>query len=430
MATPNPAGSMPVGYLRLIRTNRNFRLLWFGEISSFLGDWFNLIASVSLVGALTGSGVAVGGLFVVRMLAPFLVSPVAGVVADRFSRKQIMIVADVLRALVVLGFLLVREPQHVWLLYTLTALQLGISGFFYPARSAVLPNIVRREELGAANALSSATWSIMLALGTALGGLISGYFGVHTAFILNACTFTLSALFLWGIHYETPGSSTGRNLRVADYTHQYVDGLRYLSRNRDILLIALQKSWIGLCLGGGFQVIQVILGEQIFRLGESGAISVGLLFAATGVGTGLGPILARRFTGDQPQKLHIAIGVAFLMAIAGIFVMMPLWSFSLVFLGVLLRGMGAGTIWVFSTQLLLQLVPDDVRGRVFATEFAIQTLTTAISAAFVGWLLDSHLTDLNQIIGLLGIATILPAVLWLRRLPTRRRVQAETPLSG
>ena len=125
-------------YVDLVRNNADFRFLWLGQIVSLLGDWFNLVASATLLAALTGSGVAVGGLFVVRMLAPFVVTPVAGVAADRINRKHLLIGTDLLRAVVVFGFLFVRDPGDVWLLYALTALQLGISGFFFPARNAIL----------------------------------------------------------------------------------------------------------------------------------------------------------------------------------------------------------------------------------------------------------------------------------------------------
>ena len=95
----------PVGYLDLVRTNRNFRFLWTGQVISLLGDWFDLIASAALISQLTHSGLAVGSLFVVRMLAPFLVSPLAGVLADRYNRKKLLIIADILRGIIVLGFL-------------------------------------------------------------------------------------------------------------------------------------------------------------------------------------------------------------------------------------------------------------------------------------------------------------------------------------
>ena len=96
----------PTGYWELVRANANFRYLWFGQIASLLGDWFNLIASAALLAQLTGSGFAIGGLFAVRMLAPFLISPLAGVIADRCNRKYILILSDLFRAVTVCGFLL------------------------------------------------------------------------------------------------------------------------------------------------------------------------------------------------------------------------------------------------------------------------------------------------------------------------------------
>ncbi|GIV79713.1 MFS transporter [Litorilinea aerophila] len=400
------------GYVALVRENRNFRYMWLGQIVSLLGDWFNLVASASLVASLTGSGTAVGGLFVVRMLAPFLVSPLAGVAADRYSRKQLLIVTDLMRGAVVLGFLLVRDAGDIWLLYALTALQLGISGFFFPARNAILPDIVDRGELGAANALSSATWSVMLALGTAIGGLVSGSFGVYPAFIIDALTFLGSALLIAQIrHHHVPAADSRGG--VTQVFRQYVDGLRYLNQHRDVLLIAVQKAINSLVFSGGFQVIQVILGERIFVIGAGGGISLGILFAVNGVGTGFGPILARRLTGDRERPLRIAIGVSYLVAAAGIAISAPLLSFAMVLVGMFLRGFGGGTIWVFSTQLLLQTVPDQVRGRVFATEFALFTLANAVSAALVGWSLDVTDLGVSGIMGWMAVLGALPGLLWM-----------------
>ena len=100
------------GYGELLRTNGAFRLLWFAQIASLFGDWFNIIALASLLAQLTGAGAALGGLFAIRMLGAFVASPLAGVLADRFNRKRILIVTDLLRAVVVLGFLLVRTPTR------------------------------------------------------------------------------------------------------------------------------------------------------------------------------------------------------------------------------------------------------------------------------------------------------------------------------
>ena len=143
----------PIGYRKLIRENRDYRFLWLGQVVSEGGDWFNLIASSSLIAQYTGSGLAVGLLFVIRTLAPFLSSPLGGVLADRYDRKKIIITTSILRAFVLLGFLFVQEREDLWLLYTLTILQLFLSGLFYPSRTAILPDLVRKENVGTATAI-------------------------------------------------------------------------------------------------------------------------------------------------------------------------------------------------------------------------------------------------------------------------------------
>jgi MFS family permease len=385
------------GYGTLITGNPNFRNLWLGQIISLLGDWFNLIASATLVAALTESELAVGALFVVRMLAPFLISPLAGVAADRYNRKKLLIATDVIRAVAVLGFLWVRDTDDVWLLYTLTAIQLAFSGVFYPARNAILPDIVKPSELGAANALSSATWSVMLALGAALGGLVSGTWGIYPAFVIDAGTFLVSAGVIGLIRYQRPGQREASDAGVSSAFREYVEGLQYLARHRDVLVISLQKAVMSISMSGAFQVIQVALAEQVFVIGKGGALSLGIIFGVVGLGTGLGPILSRRFTGDHDRSLRIGIGVSFAVGSLGLVIVAPIASFEMVLLGTLIRSFGIGVIWVFSTQLLLQLVPGEFRGRVFSMEFAFLTLANAAGAALGGWALD------NTSLGLSGL---------------------------
>lgn len=405
------AEETPIGYLELIKDNSNFRLLWIGQIISLLGDWFNLIASASLIAALSQSGTAIGGLFVVRMLAPFLASPIAGVVADRYNRKHILIITDITRALTVIGFLFIRDASQLWLLYLLTAIQLGISGFFFPTRNAILPDIVSQRGLGAANAISSATWSVMLAFGAALGGLVSGTWGIYPAFTIDALTFLLSAVFIIQIKYQPEPGIGSSEKTISSALQQYVDGLRYLKHHVDILFISLHKGANALFVAGGFQVVQVAIAEKVFVIGEGGGIGLGLMFAIAGVGTGIGPILARRFTGDRDRPLRVAIMLSYFMTTVGLVIIAPLFSFNWVLAGMILRGIGGGIAWVFSTQLLLQLAPNRVRGRIFATEFAIFSLMAAASAATTGGAMDASLS-ISAIIWWMSGLALLPGVLW------------------
>ena len=427
MAEHTSAPGSSVGYFTLVRENRNFRLLWLGQIVSLFGDWFNLIASAALVSQLTDSGLAVGGLFVLRMLAPFLISPFAGVAADRYNRKRLLILADLSRAAVVLGFLLVRDPSQVWLLYVLTFIQLAISGIFFPTRNAILPDIVSLRELGPANALSSATWSVMLALGAALGGIVAGEWGVYPAFIIDGLTFILSAVFIIAIRYTPPLSLADSQQSIRAALEDYLAGLRYLKEHIDILVLTLHKTANGLFASGTFQIVQVMLAEQVFVIGEGGGTSLGILYAVTGVGTGIGPIIARRFTGDRDRSLRIAIALSYAITILGLILAAQLTSFGVVLFGTLLRAVGGGINWVFSTQLLLQLVPNQVRGRVFSTEFAMLTLANALGAAIGGYVLDGTTLGISGLLWLMAILTAIPGVLWVLWMAfgTRARLAGE-----
>jgi MFS family permease len=395
----------------LVRSNANFRFLWFGQIVSLLGDWFNLIASASLIATLTESGMALGGLFALRMIAPFLISPLAGIAADRYDRKKLLILTDIGRAVVVLGFLMVKDAGDVWLLYVLTVMQLSISGFFFPARSAILPNLVSTSELGAANALTSATWSVMLAFGTALGGLVAGAFGVYIAFLVDALSFLVSALLLARIRFSSTTAADHKEASLAAALREYVDGLKYLWEHLDVLAIVLHKGALAFTTSGAMQVILVALADRVFVIGKAGGIGMGIMFAVVGVGTGIGPIMARRYTGDEDRPLRVTIAISYLMMALGLALAATLHNFAIVLAGILLRGLGGGILWVFSTQLIMQLVPDEVRGRVFGMELALFTLMAAISSGLSGWSIDSPIGIGGTLWCMAGLCLI-PAVFW------------------
>ena len=401
-----------MGYLELLRGNANFRNLWLGDLVSLLGDWFNLIATATLVATLTGSGVAVGGLLAIRMLSVFFASPFAGVAADRFDRKTILIVSDLLRAVVVLGFLLVQEPGDVWLLYVLTCIQMALSGFFFPARRAILPDVVEPAELGTANALSSATWSVMLAIGAGLGGVVAGTWGLAPAFLIDAATFLVSVAFLTRVKPRPTPVAAGSGAGMRGALRQYVDGLKYLVRAKDILAIAMHKPCNALFVAGGFGVIQVVLTREVFVYGKEGSLGLGLLYACVGIGTGFGPLIARRFTGDRHRPMRVVLGLAYLASALGLLTVGLADVFWVVLLGGAIRGFGGGTGWVFSTQLMLVLVPNHVRGRVFSTEFATMTLFSAAGSFGVGVLLDSTSLGVQGTLFLLAGLALIPAALW------------------
>src|SRR5438128_12244093 len=153
-AIPTSVESAPaIGYMELLRGNRGFRLLWLGQVVSQMGDWFDTIAVYTIALQLTGSSRSVALIMVARFLPTVVLGPGAGVIADRFSRRSIMIASDIMRAIVVLGFLVVRRPDQMWLVYLLTVLQLAFSTFFEPAKTAVIPSILSDRALVPANTI-------------------------------------------------------------------------------------------------------------------------------------------------------------------------------------------------------------------------------------------------------------------------------------
>ena len=187
---------------KVLRENPEFRKLWFSQVISSAGDWFNRMAILALIGELGGPslGQGLGALFAIeitfRLLPTALFSAVAGPIADRFSRRGVMITTDLLRAGIVLGFLLVDETHELPLLYGLLFAQMSVGIFFDAARSASVPNTIPPEDFHDAYTLSAATWSMMLALGAALGGILLTVVGLAGVFILDAATYLVSAAFV------------------------------------------------------------------------------------------------------------------------------------------------------------------------------------------------------------------------------------------
>lgn len=401
-----------VGYAELIRGNRQFRMLWLGQVVSQMGDWFDTIAVYTIVLRLTGSGRAVALIMVARFLPSVIMGPLSGVVADRFSRRAIMITADILRAVVVLGFLLVRRPDQMWLVYALTVLQLAFSAFFEPAKTASIPSIVSDRELVAANAISSVTWSAMLTLGAAIGGFVAGSFGTNAAFILDSLSFLLSAALIASVHFpkRPPRPKVKLTIAKALGVTDTIEGARYVKHRRRVLAYLLVKPAWG--MGGGILTLLAVFGEKIFPVAGKTATGIGVLFTARGIGTAIGPIVARRWAGETQKQMQIAVGIAFLIGGAFYFAFGISRSFVLALLFLLIAHTGGSILWVFSTVLLQREVEDKFRGRVFAAELALMTLTMATSNYVVGELMDRFGFSPRVVTAGVGIFFLLPGLIW------------------
>ena len=412
-------------YLTLLRTNRNFRLLFFGQAISQLGDWFNAVAVYALLLDLTGSATAVAWMMITQYLPVAVVGPMAGVVIDRVDRRRLMIVADVVRGVLIVGLLLVRRSDQVWIAYLVMALSVAASAFFEPARTATIPNVTSAEELLAANALSAATWSAMLAIGASVGGIVTAAFGRDVAFMVNAASFFCSALCLASTRYDStppalqhgagPAAAAAptelRRVAMLTGVTDLVDGLRYVRGQPNVAALICVKAGWG--LAGGVLLLLSVFGQRVFPIGHGSAAGIGVLYGARGLGAGLGPIALRWILGQQPRRLRRTIGPAFFMVGAFYMALAGASTLPLAATCVVLAHFGGSILWVFSTVLLQLEVPDRFRGRVFAAELALVTLVTSLSSYFTAYALDRHGWSPRTLSFTLGAMFLAPGILWL-----------------
>ena len=417
-------------YLRLLRDNRNYRLLWLAQVVSQTGDWFYALAVYNLLLNLTGNQAQSVGLAVVLQVLPHtLIAPATGALNDRLSRKSVMIGADILRFLIVLGMLVVRTPEMVWLVYPLLCLETVGAAFFEPAHSAVIPNIVPPEDVLPANAWASITWSFCLAIGSSLGGVVAVLLGLDAVFAINAVSFLVSAWFIRQMRFEEPHTAALGPLRARDLVDfsPVIEGARYIAADRRLLATVFVKCGIGFI--GANNVLLPILGQREFPVAigsldaqRSATLGMSLLMGARGAGALIGPLIANKLAGDRHSGLRTGILIGFVLGSAGYLLLGFSQSLILAIAAVIVAHGGSSTNWVFSTTLLQLYTTDRFRGRVFAAEFGLCMLTISASSYLAGLAMDWGAPPRVVAMGI-GAGMIFPVLGWtwaLRKTGTER----------
>lgn len=409
-------------YIDLLKKRRGYRNLWLASMVSLLGDWFNTIASMMIVNRFTETDLAISWILIARTLPRFIVGPIAGVVADRVNRKMVMVAADLLRAGIVASFLFVDRPERVWLIYFLTIAQFVMASFFEPASSAILPGLVKgRQELLTANVLASITWSVMLTLGAALGGVFAGFFGAQAALVADSLTFVVSAILVLRITYDRIDDD---EVESGGGFSELIKGFRYVIANPKVAVLALVKTFGQI---GSIDIMIAVFAEQYFPYGLEGATSLGILFGAAGLGAVLGPLIGNRFTKGSPVSLRRAIHYGYLLIPVGWGLIGWSPNIWVVSFGVMVRLMGTSLNWTYSNVLIQTEVEDKFLGRVFALDLGMVTLASSTSIFLTGYLLDSSVLTARDLGWLFSAGSLLPVILWWVYLWRQNKLPVENP---
>ena len=392
------------GSISLLKRNAAFRRVYLASLVSYMGDWFLTVALFDLILELSDSALTASFVVVAQMLPFFFVSLLAGgPLADRMDRRVLMVISDIARAILVLGFLFVRGPEMIWLAIVLQAIESAIAGLFEPAATAAIPNLVEEEDLSLATALGGSAWGTMLAVGAALGGLVAATLGRDAAFLGDSASFMISALLLIGIRRKMNEKLPDEHPGLLESSAETIG----YARSHPVVsaLIAVKA---GFGLGGGFIVLLPIFAERVFHAGK---IGIGLVMAARGIGALFGPFIGRRMAGPTDRGLFRTIGIA--LGSFGIFYaffpLMPSLLLALPF--ATFAHFGGGAQWALSTYGLQTKVPDHIRGRVFAFDVALITLTLALANVGAGLAADAWGPTVAMYLGV-GISMGFAAAWW------------------
>lgn len=372
----------------LLRRNPDFSRLYVALLVAFAADWFATVALVALVLDTTASEIA-AALILVLQTAPFLLAtPVAGMLADRLDRRRLLIAANVSRGVACVGLLFATDAGSVWIAFVVVALLSFGAAFFEPTVSASLPNLVEHDDLPTANALLGAAWGTMVAVGAAIGGVVAASVGREATFMVYPLLFFVSAGLTWGVRRSLRESEVAPTAEEAPLG---LHGLRStlsetygLARtDRSIAALLLSKMSFGVAVG--IIGMLAITSDQLWGAGEVG---VGLLFAARGVGSLIGPFAARTFATDDRLRILRGIELSFYVFIVG-YILLPLAPGIVAAALLLLIGhLGGGAQWMLSTFGLQRAAPDRVRGRVLSVDFALALAMASISTLLAGWLAE------------------------------------------
>jgi len=377
--------------VRELFRNRDFKLLWIGQLLSQVGDQCLLIAAITLISNLSPSPLALLIPAISIAIPQLVFGLVGGVMADRWNRKMVMIGSDVLRGLIVLCVLLVGSVQQLWILY-LAAAGLALVGvFFYPARNAVIPNLVPGGLLLAANGLIQSSFIIALIVGPAIAGAAVELWA-PSAIIFDSVTFFVSAIFIavMNIPQTLPEQS-----RAAEKNSVWEDmkaGLNFIRHNQALSQVLVVTAIATLGIGA---IVLLAIPHLKAQLGASG-LEYGIAMSMLGLGSVMGGLMVNRLS--RRLSTSTIVGGMLILAGAAIVAFAFAPNYTVVLVSIAIIGLCVVMARGALDTITQALSPDAVRGRV---QSAVNLLVVAATAMAEG---------LSALLGsLMGVQTVFVA---------------------
>lgn len=374
--------------VELLKSAPGFRRLWLGNLISSCGDWIGWVA-VSILAMQSDSGpLQLAGVFVAHYLPSALLAPLGGYFADRWDRRKILVYVATGQLFLTIAMALAAVRGEVLGVQVLLAIRSTAVAFIAPAERGAVPRLVAPSQVVLANAVDSATWSVMFTLGTALGGLISAL-GPSTALAIDAGTFVFAILFYARLPSiipedhnqqdsgDDPESSTVPTIREI---------LQWLWTQPKILCATFAKGPLSLASGAAWLGLNLTASHK--DTGVSASIALGAFYALRGVGTALGPFMAQAVQnrGHSERVIWMLCYLAGIAAMLGFWASDAWWAWGVC---AFVWGVSGGVNWVISTAITQRDVPDRYRGRIGALDTLSWMGAQCIAVSLCAWRVHS-----------------------------------------
>ena len=396
---------------------RDFVYLWLGQLTHAFALWLEQTARPLLILALTDSPVHLGGVIMVRTVPAVVLGMVAGVVADNFNRRTVLVATKVvvLALSVVFAALIVLDLIEVWHIYAFSFLRGATMAFDQPARRAMIPTIVPSRLVMNAMALSTGTMGVMRIAGAAAAGILMGVYGMAAPFVAIVFVYILAVIFTWML--RTPDHARSGYRGVRSMGSDLVQGLRFAWNTptvRGVLIIAVGYFTFGMAF---MQVFAPLFATKVLSIGETG---YGLLISVMGVGSVLGSLaLATANPSRRRGVLMLALlgifGVLLVVFAAG----SSLRIIPLAFVLMAALGLAQAAFFPIINAMLVEAAPENMRGRVLGL-LSLDRAMTAFGGFLAGVMAAGMGTVWAQT--LFGAACVVTAVALFSLMPSLRRV--------
>ena len=382
-------------YILLLKSEAILRRLSIIQLIAYFGAWFSNVAIYTLLLKMDVSAEIVAFVAMLHFIAGVIQAPLSGTIIDRMKPKVLMLMLVLIEMFATLLLLFVSQISDLWLLYILIFVKMAAASFYFTTEMSLLPKILSGDKLQRANELHSIIWSFSYTLGMALSGFVVYYFGIKTAFILDALMFAVAFVMLYTLKIDIEHIKSAENLLA-----MMSGTFNYLKKNPLAIHLMLVHSFIGLT---AFDALVALMVDQYYAGIIATSLGLGLLHASRAVGLVVGPVILSKYVNNQ-RVVYIFIAQSLAVLLWAAF----MHNFYLSLVASVIVGFFTTTLWSYTYTLLQQNIEQKYYGRIVAYNDMLFLSSAAFTSFMIGFL-ATHDFSLEEITIILSAGFMLGA---------------------